>query len=166
MAVFRSVNPILNAITTAFPNVLDSLPVALCYHMCVREHMRAGGSIKTLLDNTAHAADGTKPSHIYWGNAPLNNRLAAYCIMEGDNNAAVYPLLSDELRADLGFNAHLIALGGDEVLSQVAEDVYNRWPIGSAWVLEARGIHYTNNPKRTPWLAVVSVVPKLVFSWF
>jgi len=166
MAVFRSVNPILDAITTAFPNVLDSLPVALCYHMCVREHMSAGGSIKTLLNNTTPAADGTKRPHIYWGNVPFKDRLAAYCIMEGDNNAALYPLLSGELRSDLGFNTHLIALGGDEVLSQVAEDVYNTVPIASAWVLEARNVHYTNNPKRTPWLTIVSVVPKLVLSLF
>tara|TARA_B100000963_G_scaffold296925_1_gene268194 strand:- start:271 stop:1176 length:906 start_codon:yes stop_codon:yes gene_type:complete len=166
ITVFRSVNPILDAITTAFPSVLDSLPVALCYHMCAREHLRAGGTVKALLDNATPAPDGSKRAHIYWGNAPLKDRLAAYCIMEGDNNAAMYSLLSNELRADLGFNVHLIALGGDEVLSQVAEDVYNKWPIGSAWVLEARSVHYTNNPKRTPWLAVVSVVPKLMFSWF
>ena len=166
ITVFRSVNPILDAIATAFPNVLDSLPVALCYHMCVREHVRDGGTIEALLDNATPAADGTKRTHIYWGNAPLNDRLAAYCIMEGDNNAAMYSLLSDELKADLGFNAHLVALGGDEILSQVYEDVYNKWPIGSAWMLEARNVHYTNNPKRTPWLAIVSVAPKLVFNLF
>lgn len=166
LTVFRSVNPILDAITTSFPSVLDSLPVALCYHMCVREHLREGGTINALLDNITPAPDGSRRSHIYWGNASLKDRLSAYCIMEGDNSAAMYSLLCNELKTDLGFNVHLIALGGDEVLSQISEEVYNEVPIASAWVLEARAVHYNNNPKRTPWLSIVSVVPKLVLSWF
>ena len=102
---------------------------------------------------------------LYWGKSTFRDRLSAYCIMEGENHAALYPLLDDTLKTDLGFNAHLIALAGDEVLSQVPEKVYQEVPISSAWVLEARHLHYSNNPKRTPWLAVVSVLPKLVFTF-
>lgn len=162
LTIFRGVHPTLDTITKAFPNVLDSLPVALCYQMCVREHMLAGGSVKTLLRNIPTTVDGPKPSHLYWGNSIFRDRLSAYCIMEGENHAALYPLLDDTLKTDLGFNAHLIALAGDEVLSQVPEKVYQEVPISSAWVLEARHLHYSNNPKRVPWLTVVSVLPKLV----
>lgn len=165
LAIFRGVHPTLDAITKAFPNVLNSLPVALCYQMCVREHMRAGGSVKTLLRNIPTTVDGPKPSHLYWGKSIFRDRLSAYCIMEGENHAALYPLLDDALKTDLGFNAHLIALAGDEVLSQVPEKVYQEVPISSAWVLEARHLHYSNNPMRIPWLTVASVLPKLVLTF-
>lgn len=165
LTIFRGVHPTLDAITKVFPNVLDSLPVALCYQMCVREHMRAGGSVKTLLRNIPTKLDGPKPSHLYWGKSIFRDRLSAFCIMEGENHAALYPLLDDTLKTDLGFNVHLIALAGDEVLSQVPEKVYQEVPISSAWVLEARHLHYSNNPKRVPWLRVVSVLPKLVLTF-
>ncbi len=154
-AMFEKVHASLTAQVQADPTVFDSLPVALCFNECMREYAAAGGNSTVFMPTTARK---------YMTNASplLDDPLAAYCLLEASHDATTYLHLSARLRNSLRLNFHLVVLAGDEVLSLVPEHVYSDRKV-SAWILEAREMHYEANPKRTPWLTILSVLPKLVF---
>jgi hypothetical protein len=74
----------------------------------------------------------------------------------------VYHLAELELRNDVDFNLHLIAMAGDDVLCYIDEDLYDS-SLLSTWVQQARNAHYQCNPERKPWLRIIETDPLLKF---
>lgn len=145
----------LLTLTRADPSATESLVVALCYAMCAREHVAAGGDVSPFVSTCVRA-------FLNNDSALLDDPLAAYCLLESAESAVVYRHLSERLRHSVRLNMHLVQLAGDDVLSLVPPEVYQGVK-GSHAIRLVRKLHYSSNPMRKPWLRVLSRHPKLVY---
>jgi len=145
----------LVTLTRADPHATESLVVALCYAMCAREHVVAGGEVAPFVSTCVRA-------FLNNDSALLDDPLAAYCLLESANSAVVYRHLSARLQGSIRLNMHLVQLAGDDVLCLVPPEVYADEK-GSHAIRLVRRLHYSNNPMRKPWLRVLAKRPSLVF---
>lgn len=153
--MFEHITANLNELASTDPAATESLVVALCYGMCVRECVAAGGDF-TLFAPTSERRYLNNDSPL------LNDPLAAYCLLESAHGTIPYMHLTKHLRHDTKFSIHMVALAGDDALSLVPDDVYS-YPNAARAILLVRKLHYANNPQRTPWLRLLATEPALVF---
>ena len=134
---------------------MDHLVVAMCFNLAVAEN-RMGGGDAVMFAPVESRNFLTKESEL------LMDPLSVYCLLETSGDGTLYHLADPDLRSDLDFNLHLIAMAGDDVLCYIDEDTYDT-PLLSTWVQQARNTHYQSNPERKPWLRIIKTDPLLKF---
>lgn len=148
------INKNLDDLDRVDPTTTESLVVALSYFACVRAHNAEGGDMAPFAPTAARR---------WLNNASplLDDPLAAYCLLEAADDAAVYLHLSERMRRNVKLNMHLVALAGDDVLSLVPADSYEG-PRSAYAIQLVRRNHYVLNRKRKPWLHLLATEPRLV----
>lgn len=144
----------LNMVSDQDPNAPNHIVVAMFFNLCVAAQRKEGGDALMFAPVMGR--------RFFNNDCPLlDDMLAVYCLCETCSTGVVYLHASERLRYDLIFNLHLVAMGGDDILSRMDPLLYNT-PATSRLVRAARLTHYKRHTHRRPWLQILATKPLFI----